>query len=685
MAGKALRRGRQPVKKSLKIVNFSALFSRSAGGSQEKALTAPKPPRYLCLEIMKKPAVLLPAFFALLCSSGPALASGDPYRLLGVLPGHTSKEVDRAFQQIKFQIHPGRHGGSQEAKERFQELREAYDSLKDPDFRTRYDGYLRESGKNIQAEPNLYKILGVLSGSSSAELTRAYRKLRMRLHPDRHEGSRLANERFKELQEAHRTLLDPALRARHDRILKGAGGVLTHEKGAAAAAPAKQPKKEDFERSAAELPKRRMETEAIPEEAAFAEEIFQLARELEKSGGEEDLKEAVQWHRMLARENHLKAAFHLASLLESSDIKEALYRYRQAAAEGADNDLARASVFRQAQIYQAGFSKDGKEIIPADSARAAELYERAFHLGSSPQDIAAEYDRLENYEEAIKWRLAKPGSSGGKAVRTNQEGKSGEEELQNLIWKSPVKASFPDDSDIHIAIRHQDFADTAHYEKEERVLAMARDLVRHGADISAGGHNERSPLSLAIWRHYFRAAAWLIERGADVNIPDRDGDLPLHNALMAWDLSNFYIEFEFLNAGVMMKRSYSAALSGKDIESMRQILFSLVEKTDLSFRNKRGWLPLYLALKKQAHSETAQLILQKMKGERILTERERGQLLRLAINGGHREAVSLLKQAAVRKDIFTPSSWPSAPGASRPARLFNACRVLFVRRGALAD
>ena len=653
-----------------------------------KALTAPKPPRYLCLEIMKKPAVLPPAFFALLCFAGPALASGDPYRLLGVLPGHTSKEVDRAFQQIKFQIHPGRHGGSQEAKERFQELREAYDSLQDPDFRTRYDGYLRESGKNIQAEPNLYKILGVLSGSSSAELTRAYRKLRMRLHPDRHEGSRLANERFKELQEAHRTLLDPALRARHDRILKGAGGVLTHEKGAAAAAPAKQPKKEDFERSAAELPKRRMETEAIPEEAAFAEEIFQLARELEKSGGEEDLKEAVQWHRMLARENHLKAAFHLASLLESSDIKEALYRYRQAAVDEADNDLARASVFRQAQIYQAGFSKDGKEIIPADSARAAELYERAFHLGSSPQDIAAEYDRLENYEEAIKWRLAKPGSSGGKAVRTNQEEKGG---LQNVRWKIPFFRSSPegyspDDTDIHIAIRHQDFVNTAHYEKEERVLAIVRQLIKHGADISARGHMKMTPLSLAVSRYYLKLASLLIESGADVNIPDEAGNLPLHSSLITWDFSYFFLNGSYFEGWEIELFEYQKiALSGKDIESMRQILFSLVEKTDLSFRNKEGELPLHLAILNPGHEETARLILRKMEGERILTKKERDRLIRDAIDKSYPEAVDLLKKAEVKGGIFAPSSRPAGRRSSRPARFFNACRNLFVRGGALAD
>ena len=62
-----------------------------------------------------------------------------------------------------------------------------------------------------------YHILGVRSNASEDEIKRAYRKLALQYHPDRNPGSKEAEDKFKEINEAYEVLSDSRKRADYDR------------------------------------------------------------------------------------------------------------------------------------------------------------------------------------------------------------------------------------------------------------------------------------------------------------------------------------------------------------------------------------------------------------------------------------------------------------------------------------
>jgi molecular chaperone DnaJ len=75
--------------------------------------------------------------------------------------------------------------------------------------------------------PDYYQRLGVGRTAGTEEIKKAYRKLALEYHPDRNQGSKEAEERFKQVTQAYEVLRDSEKRALYDRYgeqgLKGAG------------------------------------------------------------------------------------------------------------------------------------------------------------------------------------------------------------------------------------------------------------------------------------------------------------------------------------------------------------------------------------------------------------------------------------------------------------------------------
>jgi molecular chaperone DnaJ len=69
----------------------------------------------------------------------------------------------------------------------------------------------------MAARPDYYKVLGVGKGASDQEIKKAYRKLARKYHPDQNQGDKQAEERFKEISQAHDVLSDPEKRKAYDR------------------------------------------------------------------------------------------------------------------------------------------------------------------------------------------------------------------------------------------------------------------------------------------------------------------------------------------------------------------------------------------------------------------------------------------------------------------------------------
>lgn len=71
---------------------------------------------------------------------------------------------------------------------------------------------------------DLYEILGVKKDASDSEIKAAYRKLALQWHPDKHQGEKDAEQKFKEINMAYEILSDKKKRQQYDTFGSTGGG-----------------------------------------------------------------------------------------------------------------------------------------------------------------------------------------------------------------------------------------------------------------------------------------------------------------------------------------------------------------------------------------------------------------------------------------------------------------------------
>lgn len=71
---------------------------------------------------------------------------------------------------------------------------------------------------SLQMAKDYYDILGIGKDAVEADVKRAYRKLAMEWHPDKHKGDKTAEEKFKEINKAYETLSDPQKKSAYDQF-----------------------------------------------------------------------------------------------------------------------------------------------------------------------------------------------------------------------------------------------------------------------------------------------------------------------------------------------------------------------------------------------------------------------------------------------------------------------------------
>ena len=69
------------------------------------------------------------------------MSDKDFYQVLGVSRDASESEIKKAYRKLAVQFHPDKNPGNKEAEEKFKEISAAFDILKDPEKRAKYDQF----------------------------------------------------------------------------------------------------------------------------------------------------------------------------------------------------------------------------------------------------------------------------------------------------------------------------------------------------------------------------------------------------------------------------------------------------------------------------------------------------------------------------------------------------------------
>src|SRR6201984_1340996 len=81
------------------------------------------------------------------------MAKQDFYEILGVAKSADADELKRAYRKLAMQFHPDRNAGDKSAEQKFKDINEAYDVLKDDQKRAAYDRFGHAAFENGSRGP----------------------------------------------------------------------------------------------------------------------------------------------------------------------------------------------------------------------------------------------------------------------------------------------------------------------------------------------------------------------------------------------------------------------------------------------------------------------------------------------------------------------------------------------------
>jgi DnaJ-class molecular chaperone len=91
----------------------------------------------------------------------------DYYKILGVDEKSTEDEIKKAYRRMSMLHHPDKNGNTDESKQMFQELNNAYATLSEPNKRRVYDMMRKGGGGGGGGHPNMFHHFGGGGGASA--------------------------------------------------------------------------------------------------------------------------------------------------------------------------------------------------------------------------------------------------------------------------------------------------------------------------------------------------------------------------------------------------------------------------------------------------------------------------------------------------------------------------------------